>query len=288
MLTEQNSSPQDSAQSTRDSAQDREIDELRRRLGRRETLNLVSVVASAVVAMAALALSWKTAVDGSKSAVAAERLTARAVVAAEISAKAAQDAVRQNREASTNQLRLSTKQASEALNEMMRQNETARDAMRLEQRAWVGVVGYDAESPTAGHSFTVTAVFRNSGKTPARNVVVGMNIIPAPPDFRLPAKLSTEKALLTGAMDSGSRDLLLPDTTFSLSRTLDEASVAAYLTSKWRSTIYVWGRGSYDDVFMRRHWFTFCGKMAFRGEAFGPCEEGNDEDREFAPAQTHP
>jgi hypothetical protein len=123
------------AQAVRDSGQDDDIAELRTRLSRRETLNLVAVVAGAAVAIVALGLSWKTAVDGDRTAVAAERLTVRAVTAAEISAKAAQDAVSQNRDAGANQLKASLQTASDALIEAKRQTEAGRDAIRLDQRA---------------------------------------------------------------------------------------------------------------------------------------------------------
>ncbi len=261
----------------------KELADLRKRLSRRETLNLVSVVAGATVALVALGLSWKTAFDGSKAGVSAERLTERAVVAAETSANAAQQAVRDNREAIGSQLKLS----SDALAETRAQSEIVRIATRLDQRPWIGVATFEGDLPTRGEALEVTVEFRNGGKTPATNLTGTINMVQCPPDFHLPAKLRSNRALLP--MDPGasaSHAFVLPGTGFSLSRTLSSTSVDEYLRAERKLTIYAWGRVTYDDVFMRHHWLTFCIMTNSATAGYVKCEQGNESDEEALPGLT--
>jgi hypothetical protein len=140
-------------------------------------------------------------------------------------------------------------------------------------------VGYSGGQPTVNESLVITAEFRNSGKTPAKNVTAVINAVPAPPDFNLPARLAQDEVFFT-VKGPVSHDLVFPNSGFSLSRTIDQTSIAAYAKARGKVTVYVWGRVTYDDVFKRHHWFTFCGVTDSEREGYGPCEAGNHADEE--------
>lgn len=79
---------------------------------------------------------------------------------------------------------------------------------------------------------------------------------------------------------------MLPGTGFSLSRTLSSTSVDEYLRAERKLTIYAWGRVTYDDVFMRHHWLTFCIMTNSATAGYVKCEQGNESDEEALPGLT--
>lgn len=151
--------------------------------------------------------------------------------------------------------------------------EIARRSMRLEQRAWVGVSDINTvQTMQVGKVFTVNVVFKNTGKTPARNVRVAAVIDPVTgghrPDF--------------DAIEATSRGLLQPGATMFTTlhsddsgRGITQFGYDSVMNGSLK--IYLHGTVRYRDIFDRQHWATFCFNLLPTG-AYGVCAEHNESD----------
>jgi len=140
-----------------------------------------------------------------------------------------------------------------------RASETAALTMRLDERAWI-VVEYAPIAMDVGSRVAVPLIFKNAGKTEARNLtgVISVSVTPAnaTPDFTYVRGYyswntgylaqNTKAPTTWNALDRGTRqDFLLTD-----------SANSALRSGKEVMTIH--GRIDYDDIFRIHHWIKFC------------------------------
>lgn len=144
-----------------------------------------------------------------------------------------------------------------------------KEAMKLDQRAWVGAL--DA-SPVGelekGQATGVKITYVNTGKTPARDVRTHV-------DWKL-----EETAIPAYDSDPGvnlehSRILLLPSGKGSVARGMSD-EVAAAINSDRPG--YIFGTVWYDDIFGSHHWSQFCFRVRRGFREFDGCNTHNQSD----------
>ena len=149
------------------------------------------------------------------------------------------------------------------------------DASRLDERAWVGVSEMLPPKRQVGEQLIVTAVFRNSGKTPARNAVfaAAAELVlkgqkPHLPEQTLPA-----------------RALIQPDALFHIEfgqYDLKQDATDVLRINNREVEIWVHGRVDYEDIFGTKHWTTLCFQFVPGDKGgiggFAACQTGNDTD----------
>ena len=139
----------------------------------------------------------------------------------------------------------------------------ARDALRLDQRAWLGyehyviqarannTSGWEAREPRAGEQFSGRLYIQNVGKTPARNVrfmsvppiLTRVGEIPAEPEEEEWSKAYGASVVFPNddGLSQSTRVFLMPDQKFSM---YSSRSIEAFF----------WAKLSYCDTTGRRHW----------------------------------
>jgi hypothetical protein len=149
------------------------------------------------------------------------------------------------------------------------------DSIKLDQRAWMGVA-YVVGKPEVGKPLIVKVVFKNTGKTPAKNVTIAATAEPiyqkkGRPDF------AHEKSI-----PRISRGLVAPQAeVFSIlsdpkSGNINEAVLKAIKAAEVRICIH--GVLDYDDIFTQHHWVTFCYCLGTNAENYDAYEEYNNTD----------
>ena len=150
--------------------------------------------------------------------------------------------------------------------------------MKLDQRAWMGVTSVLGK-PEVGKELVITIYFKNTGKTPARNVNITWVGEPVrrngTPDFAIENHEKRESRGIVAPQAEVSATgvgpvLSTPD------RKLDEATLKAINGGKF--LIYVHGILEYDDIFEKHHWITFCYWLTPGGNNYNLCKEHNDTD----------
>jgi hypothetical protein len=147
--------------------------------------------------------------------------------------------------------------------------QATRDAMRLEQRAWV-VVKAIGPAPEADKAWNLRVIFTNTGRTPAK-FSNSCGVGPA----------TNEKAIDWQVLKpfQGEGTLIVPNdqgfcTLHPVKGTLTK-EMADYLASP-EAHLYVFGAGIYQDIFRRWHWLTFCSSMTEGGKEWEACDNGNN------------
>jgi hypothetical protein len=155
-------------------------------------------------------------------------------------------------------------------------------SMRLDQRAWI-TLDTPTGDPVAGETFSPKLPFRNSGRTPARNLTSSITLQPSPtaegPNLNIHGK----------TIDTPSNGLLTPNQSFtSIARLADmtepqlrlhkvtDSDMAAIHSDVVR--FYLYGRINYDDVFRCHHWISYCWVYRIDPNRWQVCKEGNDID----------
>jgi len=141
----------------------------------------------------------------------------------------------------------------------------ARDNARLEQRAWVSVSDITPESQQ-GQNWTISIIFKNTGRTPAKNFVIRGIGEPVAKG----KKTSSEEIILPG------HGIIAPDGVF-------HSNFSADGGFDWKSVdLVIHGKIEYDTVFGSSHWTTFCYYFVPTSKTgkggFAPCDSGNDID----------
>jgi len=168
-----------------------------------------------------------------------------------------------------------------------RQLDDARRTIKLEQRAWIGVMNVEG-IPAVGRSLAPKVTIVNSGSTPARNVTTRHEVWfgPNTKEPPLPQNDVTEfpdpdwwrerhTTLHAGAQ------LVLGNVVMSPDLLGGEIVVDNHWASVFRSQpIYVWGEVAYDDIFDQSHWVKFCYRYEPSMQEYRPCEKYNEFDRE--------
>jgi hypothetical protein len=156
-----------------------------------------------------------------------------------------------------------------------------RDAMRLDQRAWIGIETMDAipPIPTIGSKFEVT--IRVTGKTPARNLIsVGRDDtipISARPIFSYDGIAEDHAGTLAPNAVAPIPINPMKDTTTGKDHIFSMSYISLLQLELTR--IYVSGIITYDDIFSKPHWVTYCAwlRVPFDGQ-FNRCNSHNDTD----------
>ncbi len=146
-------------------------------------------------------------------------------------------------------------------------------AMRLDQRAWMGITAVSGK-PEEGKPFDISISFKNSGRTPARHVVMYGMYDPSPRGGKPRFPLENSVANKLGEIPpNGDRNFVLhPNQGVKLSK-IDVDTVLGI-------TVWVHGRLTYDDVFGRPHWLTYCVSMMGDSGVYGFCDEHNESDED--------
>jgi hypothetical protein len=149
------------------------------------------------------------------------------------------------------------------------------NALRLDQRAWV-VVRSVGPKPEVDKEWPLYVEFTNTGKTPARNGrVVCMETVITPP--------KTEDDLVWKPEKMSGPTLIAPNSDQfchmnpiggQANQKVNKADIEAM--SNRAIVIYVNGLVSYEDVFGKKHWLTYCRSMAPDGDNWNDCKKGND------------
>jgi hypothetical protein len=148
----------------------------------------------------------------------------------------------------------------------------AEEAMRLQQRAWVFVTDLRAGELQAGKPVSMTLGFKNTGRTPARNVQIASQIDALPKGHAPQPKL-----------DKGySRGIIPPEGTVFVSigngRSSGEGLTQQELQAISSGDLVVWVYGTltYDDVFEVRQATIFCYRLQPDGRTFAVAEIYNE------------
>ncbi len=145
---------------------------------------------------------------------------------------------------------------------------------RLDQRAWMGVSNV-LSNMEAGKPMVVHVSFKNTGKTPAKNVTIAAHAESIPikslPDFSKEKRTPQE-----------SRGIVPPqgEPTATLNLTGNEKISDNFIEAVNKSIIrvYVHGTMRYEDIFGIKHWLTFCFYLPPNSKAWGAYKEHNDTD----------
>jgi hypothetical protein len=155
-------------------------------------------------------------------------------------------------------------------------------AFRLDQRAWLGVdyIRPVPLRPEVGKPFQVIVRLKNTGKTPARNII-GTALAEPTANERPSYDYAGRKQFRRGVIASNAGG----DIPINLSRSPNTGEVVPLTQetfdglSRGDIKIFAHGKVDYEDIFGIPHWFTFCGKLnvPFDGH-FGACADHNDID----------
>jgi hypothetical protein len=151
-----------------------------------------------------------------------------------------------------------------------------REALKLDQRAWLGVESFipNPTSPERGKTFVVKIAVKNTGKTPAINLFQRGSSEPLRsgdyPNFVY------EQGKPGGIIAPGAFSFI-PVVTMTVPETgtplIVNDDIINGLSGK-SFTVYVSGIIEYGDIFNRRHWLTYCG--FWDGDGFAACKDHND------------
>lgn len=135
---------------------------------------------------------------------------------------------------------------------------------RIDQRAWVTISEIPVDSKKDG-DWTVHLVFKNTGRTPAKNFTI--KVVGEP--VAKGGKIIAEECFLPG------HGVIAPEGIF-------HSNLNVSGQYDWNSVeLVVHGRVNYDSIFGHGHWTNFCyyyvSDKASKG-GFAPCDSGNDTD----------
>lgn len=160
--------------------------------------------------------------------------------------------------------------------------EATKTIMRLDQRAWIGIDSMDAVPAIleVGKSIGMTGVIKNTGKTPARNIVM-YSIIEVVYDGK-PPNFSYDgiKKAIGGFLPPNGQGILplntIPDLKTNQPVILTQEQLD--LLKSRKADIYSHGRIEYDDIFGAHHWMTYCSYLQATLGGFAFCAEHNETD----------
>lgn len=148
----------------------------------------------------------------------------------------------------------------------------AREAMQLEQRAWIFVTETRVNDLQVGKPLDVLLGVKNTGRTLARNVQIAMQIDPLPKGHAPEPKLDRAE----------NRGTIPPNGTLMLhisrGRSLPEGLTEEGLQAIRRGELVVWIYGTihYEDVFESRQATMFCYTLQPDGKTFHAADVYND------------
>lgn len=146
------------------------------------------------------------------------------------------------------------------------------DAMRLEQRAWVFVTETRVGELQAGKPLSVIIGFKNTGRTPARNVQIA-TCIDALPKGQVPEP-NLEKTQSRGIIPPGGTLFVTIGTGRKNAEGVTEKGLQTILAGEL--VVWVYGTVTYEDVFETRQATMFCYMLQPDGKTFGAADMYND------------
>jgi hypothetical protein len=158
---------------------------------------------------------------------------------------------------STDAAAIAADAATTAANAAITNNRIASESQRLDQRAWVIVDNYSPTPLKAGEPFGIMVNFKNTGRTPARQMIGWTALDPLPrgksPTFK------QRRQILGGTLppNGGSHHVTaFQNTEEKQVAPLTEASVAAIMRGE--TVLWIYGGYTYSDVFGASHWMQYC------------------------------
>jgi hypothetical protein len=212
--------------------------------------------------------------EAGKAAEKAEEHTSRSLRIAEDQATALHGLVAAN-VAAAESTRLNAENSfriSEATVESVR---TARDSLRLEQRAWLGVKGHRPFAWGPGSRPQLVLLVTNLGRSPAQNadVLAWFEYRAGPPEARPPLARRRE----AGTVESV--DVIYPgQETLVQMEWKDFSEERMQSVRAGSSKLYVRLRTSYEDIFGGSHVTLYCGVVSGQMDQLTACDRGNSAD----------
>lgn len=148
----------------------------------------------------------------------------------------------------------------------------AQEAMRLEQRAWVFVVETKASKLQVGQPLSISIGFKNTGRTPARNVQIAAHLEPLPKGQAPEPKL--DKTQSRGVIPPNGTLFLTISTGRKHAEGVTEQGLEAITSGEL--VIWVYGTVTYEDIFETRQATMFCYMLHPDGKTFAAAEVYND------------
>jgi hypothetical protein len=138
------------------------------------------------------------------------------------------------------------------------------DNFHQEQRSWVSALRASGV-PKSGDSYSIVIPFRNTGRTPAKNVLMR---------FRGDYVANGAKMVFPFSGSPIPIGNIPPDSpnSFTYRGTPDQKPL---IDSHSNDVFYVYGSVTYEDVFAAKHWATYCFFVTPQGE-YAYCREHND------------
>lgn len=149
---------------------------------------------------------------------------------------------------------------------------TAQEAMRLEQRAWVFVTETRVGELQAGKPLSIIIGFKNTGRTPARNVQVA-TCIDALPKGHVPEP-NLEKTQSRGIIPPNGTLFVTIGAGRKNAEGVTEQGLQAILSGDL--VVWVYGTTTYEDIFETRQATMFCYMLQPDGKTFGAADMYND------------
>jgi len=148
---------------------------------------------------------------------------------------------------------------------------TTRDAVRLDERAWVVVKGTRG-APELNKVWQLETVFTNTGRTPSKDTRISCNIEAQPPGA--PYKFNEVKPGAPVLMVPGQEDycVLYP----TVPPVINPDALDKIRNRKL--VIALFGTVTYKDIFNKAHWYKFCRQMKPDGNNWENCDTGNGDD----------
>jgi hypothetical protein len=147
---------------------------------------------------------------------------------------------------------------------------TAREQMRLDQRAWLVFKKIGPGPPELGKPWQVSIYFDNSGKTPARNASWYCVDELAKDESSVKWYRLSPKDFPTMVAPNDEKYCTIP-----VSNGEPVPQKDLDVLTKGELSVFFYGAGTYEDVFGQFHWFTFCQFMD-RTKDIRICQTNND------------
>jgi hypothetical protein len=230
-------------------------------------------IAIATIAIAiATVFTWVEVHSGGKQTDKIVTASQSIKTALETSNTQSQEALNKSFDHADDALKKTLKQGQDAMDGSNKQSKIALDAAiqqsQLDQRAWIVWRGI-GPVPQLDQPWEPQVHFTNTGRTPAKNVLLSCNLVPLDKEARFPKEVAPDSPTILAPNDD-QFCILKPMTIPKVNQTfLDEVSTAIF-------RVYIYGSADYFDVFGKEHWLTFCRVMQPDGKTWSSCKTGND------------
>jgi len=148
----------------------------------------------------------------------------------------------------------------------------AQETMRLEQRAWVFVTETRVSELQVGKPLGIVVGFKNTGRTPAKNVQIA-NCIEVLPKGQVPEP-NLEKTQSRGIIPPNGTLFVTIGAGRKNAEGVTERGLRGIMSGEL--VVWVYGTTTYEDVFENRQATMFCYMLQPDGKTFGAADMYND------------